>query len=103
MKRLTALVAAFVMAGVVLSAHGDYDHIRGVVTKIASNVISVETPEKTARNVILDEKTTFEKSGKPAKLDALKVGDRVAIDVHKGTLQAGIIRIGAAKPAAKPR
>jgi hypothetical protein len=77
MKRFTALVAALVMVSAVLSAHGDYDHIRGVVTRLDASSM-----------------TTFEKSGKPATLADLKVGDRVLVEVHKGTLQAGIVRFG---------
>ena len=99
MKRFTVLVAALVVVSAVLSAHGDYDHIRGIVTKLDASSVSVETPEKTAKTVTLGGKTTFEKSGKPATLADLKVGDRVIIDVHKGTLQAGIVRFG---PAAAP-
>jgi Rad3-related DNA helicase len=96
MKRFTALVAALVMVSAVLSAHGDYEHIRGVVTKLDASSMSVETSGKTAKTVTLGGKTTFEKSGKPATLADLKVGDRVIVDVHKGTLQAGIVRIGLA-------
>jgi co-chaperonin GroES (HSP10) len=99
MNRLTALVAALVMVSAVLSAHGDYVHIRGVVTKLAASSMSVETSEKTAKTVTLGDKTTFEKSGKPATLADLKVGDKVIVEVHKGTLQAGIVRFG---PAAAP-
>jgi Rad3-related DNA helicase len=94
MKRFTALVVALVMVSAVLSAHGDYDHIRGVVTRLDASSMSVETSAKTARTVTLGGKTTFEKSGKPATLADLKVGDRVLVEVHKGTLQAGIVRFG---------
>jgi Rad3-related DNA helicase len=94
MKRFTALVAALVMVSAVLSAHGDYDHIRGVVTRLDASSMSVETSAKTAKTVTLGGKTTFEKSGKPATLADLKVGDRVLVEVHKGTLQAGIVRFG---------
>jgi Rad3-related DNA helicase len=94
MKRFTALVVALVMVSAVLSAHGDYDHIRGVVTRLDASSMSVETSAKTAKTVTLGGKTTFEKSGKPATLADLKVGDRVLVEVHKGTLQAGIVRFG---------
>jgi hypothetical protein len=101
MKRLTALVAAFALVGAVLSAHGDYDHIRGIVTSLTATSVSIETPQKTTKTVTFDEKTSFERSGKAAKLADLKVGDRVVIDVRKGTLQASLVRFGAAKPASK--
>jgi hypothetical protein len=101
MKRLTALVTAFALVGAVLAAHGDYDHIRGIVTNLTATSVSIETPQKATKTVTFDEKTTFERSGKAAKLADLKVGDRVVIDVRKGTLQASLIRFGAAKPASK--
>jgi hypothetical protein len=102
MKRLTVFVTAFALVGAVLSAHGDSDHIRGIVTSLTATSVSIETPQKTTKTVTLDEKTTFERSGKPAKPADLKVGDRVVVDVHKGTLRASLIRFGAAaRPASK--
>jgi hypothetical protein len=103
MKHLTAFAAAFALVGTVVSAHGDYDHIRGIVLKLTAASVSVETPQKTTKTVALDAKTTFERSGNPATLADLKIGDRVVIDVHKGTLRASLVRFGAAKPAAKMR
>jgi hypothetical protein len=94
MKRFTALVAALAMVSAVLSAHGDYEHIRGVVTRLDASSMSVETSAKTAKTLTLGGKTTFQKSGKPATLADLKVGDRVLVEVHKGTLQADIVRFG---------
>lgn len=95
MKRIGLIVAALLVASVVGFAHGDNDHVRGVVTQISAQSVTLQVGGKGTKTLALNAKTTFEKSGKAAQLKDLKVGDRVIIDVPKGTLEARLIRFGA--------
>lgn len=99
MKRFGLLTALFLgLAGAAL-AHGDNDHVRGVVTAITAQAVTIQTTDKATKTLALNGKTTFEMSGKPARLADLKVGDRVVIDVPKKTSEARLIKFGAAAPA----
>jgi hypothetical protein len=46
MKRLIALVGAFIFAGTVAFAHGGGEHVRGVVTKVSAQSVTVQTADK---------------------------------------------------------
>ncbi len=106
MKLLGKVAAAVVfIAGAVLftssriTAHEGNEHVRGVVTAISATSIAVETAPKTTKTLTVTAKTVFTKSGKPAKLDDVKVGDRVVIDVPEHTTEAKLVQFGApAKP-----
>jgi hypothetical protein len=100
MKRLITLVVSVVLAGTIAFAHGDNVHVRGVVTQVSAQSITVQTADKATKTLTLTDKTTFQRSGKAAHLDDVKVGDRVVIDVPVKTTNALLIQIGAtAKPA----
>ena len=96
MTRLAATACALTLtlSGVAL-AHGNNDHVRGVVKELSAASVTVEVSGQGLKTLSLTPKTTFEKSGKPAHLADLKVGDRVIIDVPKGTTEAHEIRFGA--------
>lgn len=99
MKRLTLLIAAVFATATVALAHGDNDHVRGVVTQVTATSVTVQVSETVAKTLSLNNKTTFERSGRSARAGELKIGDRVVVDVPKGTTEARLIRFGA--PAAK--
>jgi len=99
MKRLTMLVAALLIAGTVASAHGGNEHVRGVVTQISAQSITVQTAPKVTKTLTLTDKTTFTQRGKTARLADIKVGDRVVVDVPEKTNQALLVQIGTASPA----
>jgi ribosomal protein S1 len=101
MTRVLASLFAFAFLGVAADAHGGHDHIRGTVTQINGQSIVVQTTAKKTKTVTLIASTKFEKSGKPALLSDLKVGDRVVVDVPEGKLTAEEIQIGVATTAAK--
>ena len=88
------------LAGTVVFAHGGNEHVRGIVTQIASQSVTVQTTSKVTRTLTLSDKTTFKQGGKTAHLADLKVGDRVVIDVPEKTTQALLIQIGAATTTA---
>jgi hypothetical protein len=96
MTRIITLVAALLVAGTVAFAHGGYDHVRGTVTKIAGQSLTVQTPDKSEKTLTLTDKTTFKQGGKSVGLSALQVGDRVVVDVPEKTTTAFMIQIGAA-------
>ena len=100
MKRLLTLAIALVLAGTAVLAHGGNDHVRGVVTKISAQSVTLQTEDKATQTLTLNDKTTFKLAGKAAHLSDLKVGDRVVIDVPEKTSAALLIQIGAAPTTA---
>jgi hypothetical protein len=100
MKRAIALFASIVVAGTVLFAHGGNEHVRGVVTQISAQSITVQTVDKASRTLSLTYKTTLKRAGKAAQLADVKVGAREVIDVPEKTTNALLIQIAAAAKAA---
>jgi hypothetical protein len=100
MKRLTTLAAAIVLAGTIAFAHGGNEHVRGVVTQISAQSITVQTADKATKTLALTDKTTFKSAGKNAHVADVKVGDRVVIDVPPKTTNALLVQIGVAKTPA---
>jgi hypothetical protein len=99
MKHLTIAAAVFAL-GLALSttalAHGNNAHVRGVVTQISAQSITVQLANNTTKTLTLSPKTSFERAGKPASMSDLKVGDRVVIDVPKNSSEALEVQFGAA-------
>jgi hypothetical protein len=100
MKRLLTLAASIVFAGTVVFAHGGNEHVRGVVTSLSAQSVTVQATDKSTKTLMLTDKTAFKRAGKPAQLSDLKVGDRVVIDVPDKKTNALLIQIGAASKAA---
>jgi hypothetical protein len=104
MKRftITAVVLALLLAsGAPAFAHGNNAHVRGVVTQVSAQSITVQLADKTTKTLTVNAKTTFERAGKAAAMTDVKVGDRVVIDVPKNSSDALEVQIGAAKAATK--
>jgi hypothetical protein len=95
MKRLLALAAPIVLAATFAFAHGGNEHVRGIVTQISAQSITVQTADKASKMLAVTAKTTVQRSGKTAHLADVKVGDRVVIDVPEKTTDALLIQIGA--------
>jgi ribosomal protein S1 len=97
MKRTVAVVTLFFALSVIALAHGTGKHVMGTVTSISDSSIMVETTAKQSVTVDVSYKTKFEKSGSPATLKDLKVGDKVVIhaDVSGDKLVANEVRFGA--------
>jgi ribosomal protein S1 len=79
MKRTVAVFAVALTLSAIAFAHGDEKHVMGTVTSISDNSITVETKLKKAVTVTVSATTKFQKSGSPATLKDLKVGDKVVI------------------------
>ncbi len=99
MKAIATFLFLIAGGGIAL-AHGGNDHVRGTVTAISPQAITVRTTASQTRSLALNAKTTFEKSGRKALLTDLKVGDRVVIDVPKDGNQALMVQFGTAPPKA---
>lgn len=102
MRHLGASIALLALGGAVAFAHGDNEHVRGVVTAITAKSITIQLQDNKTRTLTLTAKSAFEKSGDPAQIKDLKVGERVVIDVPKGTSEARLIRFGPPKKPTKP-
>jgi Cu/Ag efflux protein CusF len=103
MKHLIIAVAVVVLglAALPAFAHGNNAHVRGVVTQVSAQSITVQLADNTTKTLALTAKTAFLRSGKPAAMTDLKVGDRVVVDVPKNSSQALEVQIGTAKTAPK--
>jgi len=107
MKRAVAsVIAAFFMTVAVAFAHGDAVHVRGTVTQINGQSITIQAAGGAAKVVTFTvaDRTKIDRAGKAAALKDLKVGDRVAVEIPKGKTEAESVKIGAAvaaKPTAK--
>ena len=102
MKHFTRAAAALVLAlalGVPAFAHGNNAHVRGVVTQVSAQSVTVQLADNTTKTLKLSAKTTFLRAGKPAALTDVKVGDRVVVDVPKNSTDALEVQIGTAKAA----
>jgi len=99
MNRTLAVVTLLFTVSLMALAHGNEKHVMGKVTSISDTSITVETTAKKSVTVDMSDKTKFEKSGAPATLKDLKVGDRVVI--HAGVsgdkLVANEVQFGAMK------
>ncbi len=79
MKRTVAVFALALALSAIAFAHGNEKHVMGTVTSISHNSITVETTSKKTVTVTVSPATKFQKSGSPAALKDLKVGDKVVI------------------------
>jgi Domain of unknown function (DUF5666) len=102
MKRALLVSSLIVLFAALAFAHGGDKHIMGTVTKVSKTSVTVQTVKNETREITINEKTTFQKDGAPAKADDLKVGDRVVIHAGKSgdKLTAHSVRIGADKATA---
>jgi hypothetical protein len=99
MKSLRILASMLVLLSLAAFAHDGAHGMKGTVTAITDNTITIETPAKKTEVVHFDAKTTFVKSDAAATSKDLKIGDRVIIESHDmdGKMHAAKVRFG--KPA----
>ena len=99
MKRTIAVIALLFALSVMALAHGKEKHLMGTVTSISDTSITVQTKDKKSVAVDVSDRTKFEKSGSPATLKDLKVGDKVVIhaDVSGDKLVANEVHFGPMK------
>jgi hypothetical protein len=95
-----ALCLTFLSAiSTVALAHGGLEHVMGVVQKISQTSVTVSTTGGKSTEVVLDQKTTYAKSGHAVQESDIKVGDRVVIHAAKSgdKLIARTVEAGTAK------
>lgn len=80
-------------------AHGNEEHVMGTVKQITASSIVVQTTTSKDVEVVVTDKTKFEKSGQPATVHDLSVGDRVVIHAAKSKdkLTAHTVKFGATR------
>jgi Domain of unknown function (DUF5666) len=103
MKRMIVLVVVLVLAAGDIFAHDEEQRVMGTVTAITGKSISVQTPAKDSVTVYTTSETKYEKSGAPASMKDLKLGDRVVIYAAPMArmLMANEVHFGAAKTPPK--
>jgi hypothetical protein len=89
MRRLSLLVVLACAFTIPALAHGDMDHILGVITEIKGDSVTV-TSETKATIIMLLPATTYELGSQPGRREDLRVGDRVVIHarLHEGREEA---------------
>src|SRR5262245_18174671 len=97
MRQLLSVIAMLLAITAGAVAHEGNDHVRGTVTAISAQSVTVELANKTTKILSIDSKTTFEAAGKPGHLADVKVGDLVVVDVPVHKSNALLIKVGAAK------
>lgn len=101
MKRVALILLVIAALAAPAWAHGNFEHVRGVVTAVSAGSITIQLADQKTKTFTLTAKSTFEKSGAAVKAGDLKVGERVIIEVPKGTTEARIIKFGPPKATAK--
>ena len=96
MKQLLSVIALVLAISAGALAHNGNDHVRGTVTQVSAQSVTVQLADKTTKTLTISAKTEFESSGKPGHLADIKVGDRVVIDVPEHGSSALLIKVGAA-------
>jgi hypothetical protein len=101
MNRLRNLAITLTLLSLGAFAHDGAHGMKGTVTAVNADTITVESVDKKSETIHFDAKTAFIKSGAAATVKDLKVGDRVIIEAHDmdGKMHAVKVRFG--KPANK--
>ena len=95
MRRLT-LAALLLTANAALAHEVKFDpHRAGTVKEVRKDALVIEQAEKVRVTVVVNSTTIIQRNGRDAEIGAVKVGDRVAVDVMPnpdGTLYAVMVR-----------
>ena len=103
-RSIFVMAAAAMLLFVPARAHDGGNHVKGTVTSITADTITLKSTEGASMSVHYDPTTKFEKSKAAATVKDLMVGDRVVIDFEEmyGTHHATWVRFGA-QPKASAR
>lgn len=96
MRKAITLFLSLVLFAAVAFAHGDEQHLRGTITKVADKLITIENKDKKTAEVSITADTKFMNGQVAAALKDLKVGDRVVINAKKSgdKLVATMVKTG---------
>ena len=100
-KRLLAVSITMLMSALLVFAHGDAEHVMGVISAIQGDHVSVKLQDGKTTMVMLDKNTKYFNGEKKGKKEDVKVGLRVVIDAKMDTqmkmLLASEVRLGVAE------
>lgn len=98
---LGAVLAAALVVPATVRAHAGHAHkVMGTVTVRQENHVEVKTPEGKIVTVVLDDKTKFARGKQKVDATAVKVGDRVVVEVAgEKDMTAKTVTLPAAAPA----
>jgi len=94
MKQLLSIIALVFAISAGALAHNGNDHVRGTITQVSAQSVTVQLADKTSKTLTISAKTEFETAGKPGHLADIKIGDRVVIDVPEHGSSALLIKVG---------
>lgn len=103
MKKILTIPVLILLFAFLAYSHGNEEHIIGKVASVSKTSITVHTLKNETKEVAITDKTTFEGENGPAKLEDVKVGDRIVIHADKDgqKLVAHTVRFSSEKTAAK--
>jgi hypothetical protein len=83
------------------SAHAGMKHLKGTVSVLSAQVLTVKTTTGETVDVAIDNNTRFTRGEAPVGPDDVKVGDRVVIHASKkdGKYAASEVELGTVTPA----
>jgi hypothetical protein len=100
-KRLSAVSMTMLLSALLVFAHGDAEHVMGVISAIQGDHVTVKLQDGKTTTVMLDKNTKYFNSEKKAKKEDVKIGLRVVIDAKMDTkmkmLLASEVRLGVAE------
>jgi hypothetical protein len=96
MKKFSLPLACILALNAFVFAHGNMEHILGVVTAKSGHTLSVKATDGTTKVVEFDGNTQFLKDEQKASPDDVQVGSRVVIHAakHNDNLHAEVVKIG---------
>ena len=81
--RVLVLALLIPLLAVSVFAHENMQHVKGTVTQISNDSITVKTAANAVVTVKVVPETEFVKGDSPAKITDLKVGDRLVIHAKR--------------------
>ena len=102
-NRAKKAIGLGLIGGLLVLAHGGFDHVMGSVVQVTQGVLTVKTAKGNV-DVKLDGKTELTKNGQKAQASDLTTGARVVVDIPEGSKDklAHSVKIGVAAKAAAP-
>ena len=96
MKKFTLPLACILALNAFVFAHGNMEHILGVVIAKSGHTLSVKTTDDTTKVVEFDGNTQFLNGDEKAGPADVNVGSRVVIHAakHNDRLHAEVVKIG---------
>ena len=91
------ILIALALAATPAFAHEGGAHLKGVVTAVSPDHITVKAADGHETIVTVTDKTQFVRGSAPAKISDVKEGERVVVHARKGSggLEAAEVHLGA--------